>query len=199
VRLVRYVTLAAGLALSLPAAAETKQILSIPPIQWDHEMATFHPGVVHGPSDVANLTGGITFGMRPSEVDVHLPAPAKNLTWENLPFATEYPEDVRYFWTRFSVAPPPHPADGHCVGAQSYVVFFFRNAHLFRISWRLLPDDACPSPRAAAEDLYAKWLEIDRSVALTTHYAPNQAEVVEATDPAVDELVPIRWDNRKRR
>ena len=28
------------------------------------------------------------------------------------------------------------------------LVFFFRNGQLFRISWRLLPDDACPSPRA---------------------------------------------------
>lgn len=198
-RLSWFVTLAACLALSVPAAAETRQILSVPPIQWDHDMTTFRPGVTHGPSDVSALTGGIMFGMRPSEVDARLPAPIKNLAWDNLPFATEYPENVRYFWTRFSAAPPPHPDDGHCAGAASYVVFFFRNDRLFRVSWRLLPDDSCPNPRAAATDIYARWLTIDRSAALATHYAPNQAEVVEVTDPTIDELVPIRWENRKRR
>ena len=188
------------LALSPHAARpETKRLFTVPPLQWDHDMSGFRPGVTHGPSDIAALTGGIVFGMRPSDVDAKLPSPAKNLSWETMPFATEYPEDVRYFWVRFAAAPAPHAENGHCVGAPSYVVFFFRAGHLFRMSWRLLPDESCPSPRAAAEDIYAKWLAIDRSAAVSTHYSPNQAEVVEVTDPTADELLPIRWDNRKRR
>lgn len=191
-----------GLAVTLTSAfgaTETKPILTVPPMQWDARMSRFHPGVIQGPTDVANLTGGIVFGLSPGEVDSHMPTPVLGLTWENLPFATEYLSDVRYFWVRFSAAPAPHPRVENCAGSSSYVVFFFRNRRLFRISWRLLADETCASPRAAAEDIYASWLSIDRRTAFVTHYSPNQAEVVEVTDPGANDLIPIRWENRKRR
>ena len=57
-----------------------------------------------------------------------------------------------------------------CVGANSYIVFLFRQRGLFRISWRLPEDAGCPSTRAAAEDIFGRYLAIDRSAALATHY-----------------------------
>ena len=70
---------------------------------------------------------------------------------------------------------------------------------LFRISWRLLPDDECPSTRAAADEIYARYLAIDGIAALASHYRAGKAEVVEVTDPSVDYLIPYRWTNRQGR
>jgi hypothetical protein len=153
---------------------------------------------IHGPTDIGNLTGGIVFGLSPIEVNGRLPAAAPGIEWADLPFANEYPDDVRYFWVRLDAMRELRDGITACAGANSYVVFLFRPRGLFRISWRLLPDDDCPSPRAAAEDIYARFLAIDRAASLATHYRAGRAEAVEITDPNASYLTPYRWTNRQR-
>jgi hypothetical protein len=191
-----------SVALTIPlaaAAAETKPIFAVPPTRWDHSMSRDQPAQILGPSDLANLTGGIVFGLSPAQVNAKLPAPAAGVEWIDLPFASEYPDEVRYFWVRLDAARAPLAGIASCTGATSYIVFLFRDRGLFRISWRLLPDDQCPSTRAAAEDIYARYLAIDGTAALASHYRAGKAEVVEVTDPRVDYLIPYRWANRQRR
>jgi hypothetical protein len=194
------VLLGVSLTPLIPAApAETKRIFIIPPSQWDHTMSRDQPAQVLGPSDLANLTGGLVFGLSPGEVNAKLPTPSPGIEWATLPSANEYPDDVRYFWVRLDAVREPRDGISGCVGANSYIVFLFRSRGLFRISWRLLPDNDCSSTRAAAEDIYARYLTIDGAVALTTRYRAGNAEAVEVTDPTVDYLIPYRWTNRQRR
>jgi hypothetical protein len=181
------------------ASAETKRIFTIPPMQWDHTMSRDQPVQILGPSDLANLTGGIVFGLSPAEVNAKLPSPTPGVEWIDLPFAPEYPDEVRYFWVRLDAVREPRAGIEACAGANSYIVFLFRDRGLFRVSWRLLPDSQCPSTRAAAEDIYARYLAIDGTAALTSHYRAGKAEVVEVTDPMVDYLIPYRWTNRQGR
>ena len=155
--------------------------------------------VARRPSDLGNLTGGIVFGLSPSEVNAKLPNPTPGIDWTDLPFATEYPVEVRYFWVRLDAVKEQRDGVNACVGANSYIVFLFQRRSLFRVSWRLLPDNDCPSTRTAAEDLFARYLQIDGRAALVTHYRAGKAEAVEITDPAVDYLAPYRWTNRQRR
>jgi hypothetical protein len=162
-------------------------------------MSRDRPAQVLGSSDLANLTGGIVFGLSPSEVNAKLPIPAPGVEWADLPFAGEYPDEVRYFWVRLDAARQPRDGIDPCAGANSYVVFLFRNRALFRISWRLLPDAACPSTHPAAEDIYARYLAIDGAAVVASHYRAGKAEVVEITNPNVDYLMPYRWANRQRR
>ena len=183
----------------MAAETETKRIFVIPPIQWDATMSRDRPAHIHGPSDLGNLTGGVVFGLSPSEVNAKLPTPSPGIEWASLPFANEYPVDVRYFWARIDAVRELRDGMTSCVGANSYIVFLFRNGRLFRISWRLLPDNDCASPRTAAEDVYARYLAIDRTAALAIHYRAGKAEVVEITDPSSDFLLPYRWSNRLRR
>lgn len=190
------------LALVLPdtgAWAETKRIFPLPPIQWDNRVSRERPAQTHGPSDIANLTGGIVFGMSPAEVNRMLATPTAGLDRQGLPFANEYQEEVRYFWSRLEAVPALREGLTGCVGANSHAVFLFRNSGLFRISWRLLPDADCPSPVAAAEGLFARYLAIDAAASVATHYHTGKADVVEITDPQADLLLPVRWDNRVRR
>ena len=183
----------------MAAAREAKRILTIPPTKWDRTLSRDQPAQPTGPTDFANLTGGIMFGLSPSEVNAKLPTPTPGVEWSDLPFAPEYPDEVRYFWVRLDAMRTPRDAGAACAGANSYVVFLFRNRALFRISWRLLPDNECPSTGAAAEDIYARFLAIDGAAALASHYLAGKAEVVEVTDPSVDYLIPYRWANRQRR
>ena len=201
-RLLPPVVLAATLLTPMipgAAPAETKRIYIIPPRQWDHAMSRDQPAQILGASDLANLTGGIVFGLSPDEVNAKLPNPTPGIEWAGLPFANEYPDDVRYFWVRLDAVREPRGGISSCVGANSYIVFLFRPRGLFRISWRLLPDINCSSTRAAADDIYARYLAIDGAPALTTRYRAGSAEVVEITDPTVDYLMPYRWTNRQRR
>jgi hypothetical protein len=181
------------------AAAETKRIFTVPPRQWDHTMSLDRPARVLGSSDLANLTGGIVFGLSPAEVNAKLPTPTPGVEWANLPFANEFPDEVRYFWVRLDAVREPRDGINACSGANSYIVFLFRKRGLFRISWRLLPDNDCPSVRAAAEDIYARYLAIDGGASIAIHYRAGNADVVEVTDPTVDYLIPYRWANRQRR
>jgi hypothetical protein len=190
--------LAVLLLAGTQASAETKRIFTVPPLQWDNAMSRDRPAQIHGPTDLGNLTGGIVFGLSPIEVNTRLASPAQGIALGRLPFANEYPDDVRYFWVRLDAMRELRAGINACMGRNSYVVFLFRQAGLFRISWRLLPDDDCPSPEAAAEDIYARYLAIDRAAALATHYHAGKAEAVEVTDPAADYLIPYRWTNRQR-
>ena len=109
------VLLAAGLLTLIGAArvnhasAETKRIFAIPPTQWDNAMSTEHPARFFSPSDLGNLTGGIVFGLSPGGVNERLPTPTPGAEWGDLPFANEYPGDVRYFWVRFDAIRDPIP------------------------------------------------------------------------------------------
>jgi hypothetical protein len=190
------------LTLLLPpawASAQTKRIFTIPPTQWDNKMSRDQPALSFGPSDLANLTGGIVFGLSPAEVNQRLPNPTPGVEWASLPFAKEYPGDVRYFWVRLDAMRELRDGISGCAGANSYIVFLFRQQGLFRVSWRLLPDNDCPSPRTAAEDIYARYLTIGRAVSVATHYHAGKAEAVEITDPGTDYLMPYRWTNRQGR
>ena len=190
------------LALAWPLTAmraETKRIFALPPTQWDNDMSRDRPALRQGPSDLAALTGGIVFGLSPNEVNTKLPLPTPGIGWATLPSATEYPDDVRYFWVRLDAAGDLRDGMNGCASVTSYVVFLFRQRGLFRISWRLPEDAACPSTRAAAEDLYGRYLSVDRTVSLAIHYRAGKADVVEITDPSADYLLPYRWSNRQRR
>lgn len=202
-RAIGTILLAVTVSLSLPAgvaaAGETKRIFPIPPTRWDSTISRDRPAQIHGPSDLGNLTGGIVFGLSPSEVNARLPTPMPGVESAELPFANEYPDDVRYFWARLDTVRELRSGINGCMGANSYIVFLFHNRALFRISWRLLPDNDCASARTAAEDIYARYLTIDRAAALATHYRPGKAEAVEITDPNAGYLIPYRWTNRQRR
>ena len=197
-----FLLLAWLLALSHPspgAAAETKRIFTVPPRQWDNAMSRDRAARLYGASDLGNLTGGIQFGLTPAEVNAKLPASTPGTEWSELPFANEYPEDVRYFWVRLDAMRELRDGITGCAGASSYIVFLFYNRVLFRISWRLLPDKDCPSPRAGAEELYARYLGIDQAVAVATHYIAGGADAVEITDPTKSFLLPYRWRNQRGR
>ena len=181
------------------ARAETKTIFEIPPIQWDRLMLRDRPAQFHGPTELGRLTGGIVFGQSPGDVNARLPSPAPGIEWMRLSFAIEYSEDIRYFWTRLDAMRELRDGLTGCVGAGSYIVFLFREHGLLRMSWRLLPDAACPSTEQAAEGLYARYLSIDARAALASHYRAGPAHVVEITDPNMGYLVPVRWQNRQRR
>ncbi len=184
---------------STGARAETKRLFVAPPLRWNEALTRDRPAQTLGPSDLSNLTGGIVFGLSPGQVNARLPTPTSGIDWASLPSATEYPEDIRYFWVRLDAVHEANLGVRACAGAGSYVVFLFRERGLFRISWRLTGDADCPSPRAAAEDIFARYLAIDGPSALTVHYRPNKAEVVDVTDPGAGFLIPFRWENRKRR
>jgi len=198
-RAARLAALPVAAAFSTAAHAETQRIFVVPPLAWDHGLSRDQPAQTIGPSDLAALTGGIVFGLSPSQVNAHLPAPASGIDWAGLPSANEYPGDVRYFWVRLDAMHTPHGALPGCAGADSYVVFLFQRGTLFRISWRLLPDANCPSPAVAAREIYARYLAIDGTSAQTSHYRPNRAEAVDISDPDAGFLIPYRWENRGRR
>jgi hypothetical protein len=185
--------------LPRPVSAETERILVIPPTQWNNSITSDRPAQIHGSSDLGNLTGGIVFGMSSTAVNAKLPTPTPGTEWVNLPFANEYPDDVRYFWVRLDAMRDLRNGIKGCFGSTSYLVFLFHNQSLFRMSWRLLPDKDCPSPHAAAEDVFARFLTVDGPASLASHYRAGNAEVVEITDPTVDYLIPYRWTNRQRR
>jgi hypothetical protein len=194
----RLLSLVALLTAPAAVSAETKRIFTIPPTQWDQTMSRDRPASIQGPTDLAYLTGGIVFGLSPAEVSAKLSSPVPDSEWADLPFANEYPDDVRYFWIRLGAEAALRAGISACTGANSYVVFLFRQRGLFRVSWRLLSDNDCPMPRAAAQELYARYLALDRAAALATHYETGKADAVEITDPGAFYLVPYRWSNRQR-
>jgi hypothetical protein len=95
-----------------------------------------------------------------------------------------------------AISGPMRAAIKSCFGESSYVVLLFRSLGLFRISWRLLPDQSCPNPVNAANELFATFVPIDSQVAVSTHYQAGYAEVVDVSDPNAGVLVNERWQMR---
>jgi hypothetical protein len=169
------------------------RIFTPPPIRWDHAMGSSAPALHLGRSDLIVLTAGVSFGMRPEDVNTLLPMPYQSLGWGVMPQATEFPGEVRYFWIRPDDAGPLRMGSKGCTGAGSYLVFLFTNNGLFRLSYRLVPDKACPSVNETARDIFARYVAIGSQVALSVHYHTGSAEVVDVTDPGASFLIPVRW------
>lgn len=187
-------------ALAQAAAAQepVKRLMVVPPLQWDPTVMTPRTLARQMASDVARLTGGIIFGMKPAEVGALLPNHGATPDWRDLPLATEFPEDVRYFFVRPSATGDLGAGMTGCVGDASYVVFMFRGRGLFRISFRLFPDAACPSVKDAASSITARYATLDPELVLATHYQNGVAEVVDLVDPGSGALRSIRWLQRRR-
>ena len=185
-----------------PAPAATvltpKHIFPVPPLQWDANLLSARSALHETSSDMANLTAGIIFGLTPGDVNSLLPDPSPGVTWNSLPAASEYPEDVRYFWTRLAGSQDLQSAISSCAGANSYIVFLFRTRGLFRLSYRFVPDAGCPDPSDAVAAIFARYLQLGRSVALGVHYRSGGIQVVDVTDPTADYLIPLRWQNHGR-
>jgi hypothetical protein len=146
--------------------------------------------------NLARRMAGLKFGLTPEEVSQHLPDPGANLHWSDLPVAKEFSEDVRYVWIPMQAAGRLHMLFTSCFGAPSYVVLLFHNDALFRVSWRFLPDKTCPDPREPAEELYAAFVPMAPTVAISVHYRAGFAEVLDVTDPAAGPLITQRWQMR---
>lgn len=175
-----------------------KSILMTPPLQWETSMLGSRPAWHQSVNDLALLTGGILFGMSPRDVNTALPDPTPGLDWTKLPLATEFPEDVRYFWIKLHGSKAKLLSTENCVGHASYVTFLFRSRGLFRISFRLLADEDCPSTNAAATEIMARYVLMPREVVQSMHYRNGRVEVVDLVDPASGYLVGVRWLQRGR-
>jgi hypothetical protein len=80
-----------------------------------------------------------------------------------------------------------------CTGANSYLVFLFNSNGLFRLSYRLAPDQTCPDTNEAAQQIYARYIRLGGGVAFSARYRTGNTQVVDITDPTADTVVPIRW------
>jgi hypothetical protein len=164
-----------------------------PPVQWDRPMLSFRPALQQGPTEFYNLTGGVAFGMSPTELNARLPDPYPGLSWNSLSLANEYPGEVRYFGTPIAGAGPLRMDVMACTGATSYIVFLFSGRGLFRLSYRLIADKDCPDTGEAARQIFARYVTIEQTVALSVRYRTGKTEVVDLTDPAAGYLIPTRW------
>lgn len=180
------------------AQEPAKRLFVVPPLQWDPSIMTPRTLMRQMMIDFARRSGGIIFGMKPAEVGALLPDQGGARDWQSLPLATEYPEDVRYFFVKPSATGDLGAGMTGCVGDASYVVFLFRNRGLFRISFRLFPDRACPSVKEATDNIVARYAIIDPELVLVTHYQNGVAEVVDLVDPGSGHLRSIRWLQRSR-
>lgn len=189
-----------GCGMACVAAAQdapvNKPILAPPPSLWDRQMLSGRPLLSQTVSDLTAVTAGIAFGMGPGEVNTHMPNPAKGIAWTALPAATEFTDDVRYFWIRFRDARDLRMGATACAGTDSYIVFLFQPRGLFRISYRLVPDVACPRPADAAEEIFGRYVSISTDIALSVHYRAGATEIVDVTDPTAGYLLATRWQPR---
>jgi hypothetical protein len=198
--------LAAGQACAQPAASPSaappspaaqsepvKRIFLPPPLQWDNAMASSRPALQQTATDFANLTGGIAFGMPSSQVNARFPDPYPGLSWDGLHAANEYPGEVRYFGVPLKRAGALRGDPASCAGEASYVVLLFSRNGLFRLSYRLTADRTCTETNAAAQAIFARYVPIGESVALSVRYRTGSTEVVDVTDPTAGDLIPVRW------
>jgi hypothetical protein len=162
-------------------------------VQWDNAMLTFHPALQQTAADLANLIGGIAFGMSPGQVNARLPDPYSGMSWEALPMANEYPGEARYFGIPISRAGPLRMDIAACPGGASDLVFLFIRNGLFRMSYRLTGDQRCLDTDEAARQIFGRYVTMGQAVALSAHYRTGSTEVVDVTDPAAGYLMPIRW------
>jgi hypothetical protein len=183
--------LAATQAYAQPAPI--KRIFVPPPVQWDHTMETFGPALQQTATDFANLTGGLAFGMSPAQVNALLPDPLPSLSWGDLSLANEYPGEVRYFGVPIDRAGALRMNLTACPGATSYLVLLFTSTGLFRLSYRLIADKGCPDTDEAAREIFARYVPIGQTVALSDRYRTGKTRVVDVTDPTAGYLIPTRW------
>jgi hypothetical protein len=176
-----------------PSSEPVKRIFVPPPVQWDHAMLTFRSALPQTAADFANLTGGITFGLSPTQVNARMPAPYPGLSWNDLPLASEYPGEVRYFGLPIDRAGPLRPDLAGCSGRASYVVLLFSDKGLFRLSYRLIADHGCADTNQAAQAIFAHYVPIGQTVAMSARYRTGKTEVVDVTDPTAGYLIPTRW------
>jgi hypothetical protein len=170
-----------------------KRIFLPPPLQWDSAMGSSRPALQQTATDFANLTGGIAFGLSPGQVNARLPDPYPGLSWDRLPAANEYPGEVRYFGVPLERAGTLRMNLTECAGAASYVVLLFTSNGLFRLSYRLTADRTCADTNAAAQAIFARFVPIGETVALSVRYRTGNTEVVDVTDPTSGYLIPTRW------
>jgi hypothetical protein len=175
------------------ATGSGKRIFLAPPLKWDNAMATYHPALQQSATDFANLTNGIGFGMSPSALNAKLPEPYPGLSWNGLALANEFPGEARLFGVPIAAAGTLRLDMTACTGVNSYLVFLFKTNGLFRLSYRLTADKACPDTNEAAQQIYAHFVPLRQSVAYSVRYRTGATQVVDITDPASDYLVPIRW------
>jgi hypothetical protein len=174
-------------------AEPVKRIFTPPPVQWDNVMLSFRPALSQTATDFANLTGGLAFGMSPTRVNARLPEPYPGLSWDGLPLANEYPGEVRYFGMPIDRAGSLRMDLTACAGATSYLVFLFSEKGLFRLSYRLTADRTCTDTNAAAQAIFARFVPIGETVALSVRYRTGKTDVVDITDPTAGYLTPTRW------
>lgn len=156
-------------------------------------MLSFRPALQQTATDFANLTGGIAFGMSPSQVNARMPGPYPGLSWNDLPLANEYPGEVRYYGLPIDQAGPLRADLAGCSGRASYVVLLFTDKGLFRLSYRLIADKACTDTNEAAQAIFAHYVPIGQTVAMSARYRTGRTEVVDVTDPTAGYLIPTRW------
>jgi len=175
------------------SAEPVKRIFTPPPVQWDNTMLSFRPALQQTATDFANLTGGIAFGMSPGQVNALLPDPYPGLSWTGLSLANEYPGEVRYFGVPIDRAGALRMNFTGCPGAGSYVVLLFNSRGLFRMSYRLTADKSCANTNEAAQSIFARYVPIGQTVAMSWRYRTSKTEVVDVTDPTAGYLIPTRW------
>ena len=107
--------------------------------------------------------------------------------------ANEYPSDVRYLGVPIASAGPLRMGLTSCVGAGSYLVLLFTPNGLFRLSYRLFPDKICTDTDAAAQEIFARYVSIGQTVALSVRYRAGKTQVVDITDSTAGYLIPTRW------
>jgi len=181
-----------GVPFGVPPAP-VKRIFLPPPVQWDNAMLSSRPALQQTATDFANLTGGIAFGMSPAEVNARLPEPYPGVSWSGLPTANEYPGEVRYFGIPIDRAGPLRMDLTGCPGGASYVVFLFRSQGLFRLSYRLTADKDCADTNPAAQAIFARYVPLDQSVAMSVRYLTGKTQVIDITDPTVGSVAATRW------
>lgn len=179
--------------VTAPAGPPAKRIFLPPPIKWDNTMLNYSSALQQTATDFANLTGGLAFGMSPSQVNALLPDPYPGLAWVGLPLANEYPGDARYFGVPLDRAGPLRMDPTGCTGAASYLVLLFTSQGLFRLSYRLIADKSCPDTNEAAQSIFARFVPITQAVVMSARYRTGNAQVVDVTDPTVGYMAPVRW------
>ena len=184
---------AAPVASPGASAAPAQRIFVPPPLQWDNAMLSFRPALQQTPTDFANLTGGIAFGMSAAAVNARLPDPYPGVAWNGLPMANEYPGEVRYFGVPIAAAGPLRLDLTACAGSGSYIVFLFSGRGLFRLSYRLVADKGCADTNQAAQEIFYRYVPIGQTVALSVRYRTGKTEVVDVTDSTAGYLIPPRW------
>jgi hypothetical protein len=172
---------------------QVKRIFLPPPLQWDNAMLSFHSALQQTATDFVNLTGGLAFGMSPDQANARLPDPYAGLSWNGLSTANEYPGEVRYFGVPIDKAGALRMGVTACPGAASYLVFLFNGNGLFRVSYRLTADKACPDTNEAAQQIFAHYVPLSQTVALSLRYRTGRTEVVDITDPTALNLASTRW------